>query len=72
MTNNYEYLIKINNNIIFNDLHIIYLEPNDEMPSETMYSCGKQRDDNPTHLSQVSQVSKSYNILWLNETSSKI
>ena len=28
------------------------------MPSETMYSCGKQRDDNPTHLSQVSQVSQ--------------
>ena len=24
MINNYEYLIKINNNIIFNDLHIIY------------------------------------------------
>ena len=26
------------------------------MPSETMYSCGKQRDANHTHLSQVSYI----------------
>ena len=27
-------------------------KPNNEMASETMYSCGKQRDANPTHLSK--------------------
>ena len=28
----------------------------DEMPSATMYSCGKQRDVNPTYLSEVIYV----------------
>ena len=47
---------------------LLYIDrrTNDEMPSETRYSCGKQRDANPTHLSQVSHIYIFINIyIWI-------